>query len=73
VDHRRALQTHAPGHHAVEDDEAGRAGRSQKDVLQRVAGLAEQAGGGDQKGERDGGGQGQQQVGFDTLQDFTFT
>ena len=28
---------------------------------------------GDQESERDGGGQGQQQVGFDTLQDFTFT
>ncbi|MNT97372.1 hypothetical protein D3C72_2396860 [compost metagenome] len=73
MDHRRALRAHALGEHPVEHDKQDAAQHRHQDILQRIARLAKQAGGGDQKGERYGRGQGQQQVGFNTLQDFTFT
>lgn len=74
MDHRRArgrLQ-HSLGDR-IEQDEAAGADHRQQNIAQGRAGRAEQAGGHDDQAEGEGGGDGQQQIGFETLQDFTFT
>ncbi|WP_433948395.1 hypothetical protein [Brevundimonas diminuta] len=73
VDHRRALSAHSLGHHAVKRHESGRHEHCNHQVLHQLSRRAEQGRGGDQQDQGKGRGDRQQQVGLDTLQDFTFT
>src|SRR5690606_39548199 len=64
-DHRRPLQAHSPGHHAVQRHEDGRNDHGDDHILQQLTRRAEQGRRGDQQDQRNGRGQGQQQVGLD--------
>jgi len=73
MDHRRTLHSHPPGHHAVQRHEGRRHDDRNRQIFHQLARRAEQGRRGDQQDQRNGRGDGQQQVGLDTLQDFTFT
>lgn len=73
VDHGRAGPSHTFHQQAVADNEDARAEHGQQRIFQGAAGLSEQGRCHDQQGQGEAGGERQQQVGLQSVQDLTFT